>query len=330
MYKFYLGENPYSIKTSWEELSADEFISISGLIEKFRKGILNLFELRTFIILILLGFKNRRLRIPEENKLEENIFMLSREVNFFFRIEYDDKKAFAALSKEARLQLLHYFPEDIPEAPEIRAAIKLKKHIVLDIEFGKNILEEIRHGRQRYPGYIFTIADGIAQTSLTALQFSEAQKIVGQYSLNESDQLLNILCGVLYQPGVYSEAIARDRSRVYSSLPREVKLAVLLNFCAVTNFLVHQTKYAILFERPKKSKKVGKYSLGLAENIYMLSKRGYGDSLQMENANLFKFLDLLLKELTDQVAELHAMGKKKDEIAETMNLTIMQLNEILP
>jgi len=106
----------------------------------------------------------------------------------------------------------------------------------------------------------------------------------------------------------------------------------LLNFLAITNFIVHQTKYAILFEKPKtgkKQKKQNMYSLGFAGNMYQLSKKGYGDSEKMENTNLFTFFDLLLKELSDSVSELEKAGKKKGEIAEIMNLTIPQVNDLI-
>jgi hypothetical protein len=139
---------------------------------------------------------------------------------------------------------------------------------------------------------------------------------------------LNLLCAVLYQTG-YSEHTTIENAVLFKNVEQHIKEAILLNFLGITNFIVHQTKYSILFDRPKKSeKKENKYSLGLAENMYMLSKKGYGDSQQMENANLFKFFDMLVKELADQVAELSAAGKKKGEIAEIMNLTIEQVNEL--
>jgi hypothetical protein len=326
MYEFYLGEKKRTMKTSWYELTPEEFILISGFLNRYRKGDIALFDLRTLMTLVLIGVDTRRIRTG--GHMDENIYHLSRELDFFFRIEYDDKKAFSAFSPEIRKQLIHKFPEDLEQIPEVRAAIKLKKHIRLNVEFGKNILLDIRFGRRHFPGYTFIITDGIAQTSLTALQFSEAQKVIAQYNHNESSQLLNLLCGILYQCG-YSEEIAIDLAKQFSPVGHQVKEAVLLNFLAITNFIVHQTKYAILFDRPKKSTKERKYSLGLAENMYMLSKKGYGDSRQMENAGLFKFFDLLIKELADQAAELEAAGKKKGEIATAMNLTIEQLNDLL-
>ena len=326
MYEFYLGENKHSMKNSWYELTPDEFIAASDLLTQYRKGEMNLFDLRARMVLITTGINISRMR--NKGYLNENVYRLSRELDFFFRIEYDDKKAFSAFSSELRKQLVSKFPEDLPESPEIRVAIKLKKTIKLNVEFGKNIILDIYRGRQRFPGYTFVIMDGIAQTSLTAMQFSEAQKIVAQYGQNESTQLLSLLCGILYQVG-YTEEIALDLAKQFSSVQHTVKEAVLLNFLAITNFIVHQTRYSILFDRPKKSKKENKYSLGLADNMYMLSKRGYGDSKQMENAGLFKFFDLLIKELADQAAELEAAGKKKGEIAELMNLTIEQVNDLI-
>jgi len=327
MYKYYLGDKEHEMKTSWNELTPNEFIAASSLFTQFRNGSITLFDLRNFMALLLIGADTRRIRTG--GHMQENIYRLSRELNFFYFIDYDDKKAFSAFPAELRKQLIQQFPEDfLNQTPEVRAADKLKKTIRLNIEFGKNMLPVIKNGRQSFTGYTFTITDSIAQTSLTALQFSEAQKVVAQYNQNQSSQLLNLLCGMLYQVG-YTEETAISLQNQFASVNNNVKIAILLNFLAITNFIVHQTKYAILFDRPKKSKKEQKYSLGLAENMYMLSKKGYGDSRQMENASLFKFFDLLIKELSDQAAELEAAGKKKAEIAEAMNLTIEQVNDLI-
>ncbi len=328
MFEFYLGDHKHSMKTEWHELSADEFVKVSQLISCFRKGEYSLFDIRVRLVLLLCGIDISRMRIKgNEDRLNENIYQLTRELDFFFRIEYENEKAFAQFSPEMRRQLSRKFPEDLPESPETRVASKLKKHIRINIEFPANLIPDIRFGRQRFPGYTFIVVDGIAQTSLTALQFAEAQKISSQYWQNESGQLLNMLCGILYQCG-YSEPTAMELSERMQPVPRHIKEAILLNFSAITNFIVHSTKYSILFERPRKSKKNGKYSLGLVENMYSLSKRGYGDSHLMENANLFKFFDLVIKEMADQVDELHRAGKNKGEISEIMNLSIEQLNDL--
>lgn len=326
MYEFYLGENKHSMKNSWDELTSEEFIAISELLEHYRKGEMNLFQLRTLMVLVLIGINPRRFRTG--GNLDENVYHLTRELHFFFRIEYEDQKTFAAFSPEMHNQLLYTFPEELPETPESRIAIKLKKNIKLNVEFGKNLVPHLRYGRQKFTGYTFEIIDGIAQTSLTALQFAEAQKVVGQYHQKESSQLLSLLCGILFQQG-YKEEIAIDLAKQIKCIDQRTKEAVLMNFLAITNFIVHQTRYSILFDRPKKSKKDQKYSLGLADNMYMLSKRGYGDTRQMENAGLFKFFDLLIKELADQARELQGAKKKKSEIAEIMNLSIEQVNELL-
>jgi len=326
MYKFYLGEKEREMKTSWDELTPGEFIIIAGLLKRFSKGDITLFDLRILMTLLLIGIDIKRIRTG--GHMDENIYHLSRELDFFFRIEYEDEKAFSAFSPKLRQQLLKKFPEDLEQLPEVRVAARLKKHIHLNVEFGKNILPEVKKGRMSLPGYKFVIIDNIAQTSLTALQYAEAQKVVSQYNQNESSALLDLLCGILYQDN-YSEEIALELDKQFAGINSDIKEAVLLNFLAITNFIVHRTKYAILFDRPKKSTKQHKYSLGLSENMYMLSKKGYGDSKQMENAGLFKFFDLLIKEMSDQAAELKASGKKLGEIAEIMNLTIEQVNDLL-
>lgn len=328
MYEFYLGDNKHTIKNAWEELSPEQFIDIAELLSHFRKGEVSLFEMRVLVTCVLIGINPRRLKIKgHEDQFNENIYRLSREIHFFFRYEYDPK-SFSAFSPEMRKLLIHTSPDDLPETPESRAAIKLKRNVKIEAEFGKNLIPHIRLGRQKYTGYTFDIVDGIAQTTLSALQYSEAQKVIGQYYEKESAELLNLLCGILYQT-IYRENIAIDLARQFKGVEHKIKEAVLLNFLAITNFIVHRTKYSILFDRPKKAKKEQKYSLGLADNMYMLSKKGYGDSRQMEDAGLFKFFDLLIKELGDQARELEGLKKKKTEIAEIMNLSIEQVNDLL-
>lgn len=325
MYEFYLGENKHSMKTSWEELSQEEFIITSIVLNRYLRGEITLFDTRVLLAMLLIGLYRR---IKTGGHMDENIYRLSRELDFFFRIEYEDQKAFKALSPEIRKQLSRKFPEDLEQVPEVRAAAKLKKHARLHAEFGKNFIPVIQHGRQKLTGYAFDIIDGIAQTSLTAIQFTEAQKIVTQYNENHSSRLLDLFCGILYQQA-YTEEAALNLANQFHSINQEIKEAVLLNFLGITNFIIHQTRYAILFERPKKATKSGKYSLGLADNMYMLSKKGYGDSRQMENTGLFKFFDMLIKEMADNAGALKAAGKKLGEIATAMNLTIEQVNELL-
>lgn len=327
MFEFYLGEKRHEMKNSWYELSQDEFVKVCSVINRFRKAEINLFEARVLLTMLLIGLDIKRVRTG--GHMDENIYKLSRELNFFFRIKYEDQKAFKAFSPEKQQLLIKNFPEDLEQDPEVRVAVRLKKHIELNIEFGSNIIRTVRQGRNKLNAYTFEVTDGIAQTSLTALQYSEAQKVISLYSQNQSDQLLNLLCGILFQNG-YKEETAVELSKQYKGIDHEIKDAVLMNFLAITNFIVHQTKYSILFDRPKRSGKgSNKYSLGLADNLYMLSKKGYGDSKQMEDAGLFKFLDMLIKEMADQVHELKAAKKKISEIATIMNLTIEQVNDLI-
>lgn len=350
MYNFFLNDNQHTIKNQWDELSTEEFIFLNSLLKQFRMGLISLFDVRTVLVLKLMGVDVRRINLKKSGNLNENVYHLSRQMNFFYKIVYEDKKAFSAISAKYKKQLENTFPEDLPQDPEIRAAAKLKKQITVSAEFAKNLVPELKIGRTRYVGYQFNIIEGLATTTLTALQFSEAQKVVQQYAKTESHDLLNLLCSILYSPfekggrgdlspsgggaggGLYSESQSIAHSIQFKKVDTATKEAILLNFCAITNFIVHQTKYSILFcgpESKKETKKSKKYSLGLADNMYMLSKKGYGDSIQMENSNLFKFLDLLIKELADNVHELEKAGKKKAEIAEIMNLTITQINELL-
>jgi len=252
-------------------------------------------------------------------------------VNFYLMIRYKNEKAFNNLSEGTRIKLHKWLPEDLEQTPEIRAASKLEKFFIIDAVFGKNILTCLNIGKKSYSGYLFYIVGGVAQTSLTAMQYSEAQNLVAKYYRSPDPELLNLICAILYQV-CYNEQKVRDLARIFADLSELQKQAVLVNFCAISSFIIKKTKYSILFDRPKQTATVKKHTdfyLGLAENIYQLSKRGYGNTELMENANLFKFFDIMIKEMADTACELKHSGKKPGEIAEIMNLSIEQLNKLL-
>lgn len=331
MFEFYLKKKHY-IPDQWEELNPDQYISLVDALLKYRRGEFDYMGAKVYIVLNLLGLKPRRMRDKEkEQRMDENIYHLSRHINFFFRIEYQNKKTFKSFSDENKQLLKRMLPEDIESNdPELRVARKMNKWYEVDAVFATNLLPEIKIGRRRYQGYIIDYTDGIATTTLTAAQFADAQTVFNQISEKPTSDLLSLLVAILYQDDNYNERKARELAPVFNKLPHVVKQAVFLNFSAIQEFIVTKTKYSILFSRPKKKKASKKYDIGLNESIYQLSKAGYGPKKQMEKTTLFEFFDIMIKELQDAVNAMHEMEKDVNEIADKTNLTITQVKELLP
>ena len=332
MFEFYL-KNKHYIPDHWEELTPDQFINLVDALLKYRRGELDYMGVKVYAILSLLGLRPHRMRDKEkEQRMDENIYRLTRHVNFFFRIEYQNKKTFASFSDENKRLLKHMLPEDIDSNdPELRVAQKMNKWYEVDAVFAKNMLPEIQIGRRKYQGYIIDYTDGIAITTLTAAQFADAQTVFNQIAENPTAELLSLLVAILYQDDNYNEHQARQLAPVFNKLTKTVKQAVYLNFSAIQEFIVTKTKYSILFKKPKKQKKASKkYDIGLNESIYQLSKAGYGAKKQMQKTCLFEFFDMMIKELQDAVTAMHKMEKDISEIANEANLTITQVKELLP
>jgi hypothetical protein len=271
-------------------------MKVSGLLIRYTKDKLDFDDLRIGLTLILSGLKiPTNLTKIEQDRFNENIYLLSRNANFFFFVDYADKKTINSFSRKTQALLLRNFPEDLEKSPEIEIAIKLKQAVKLDIEFGKNLIPVINFRRKHFHGYSFDIIDGIAKTSLTAMQFSEAQKVMYQYSQNESEQLLSLICGILYQVP-YKKENTIDFAKKFRSLPTTIKEAVLINFIAVNNYIGLRTKYSILFDRSEIKER---RFVGLEGNLYMLSNWIYKNDTQFENIELFEFLDGVAKELTN-------------------------------
>jgi hypothetical protein len=288
------------MKNAWEELTPSDFVKVSSLLKSYRKGEFDFSELRIRLVPILAGLRINEIMLRIRNKKDkervwENIYHLSLKVNFFFWIDYEDKKAFARLPRKLQGELLKNFPEDIITDPdELDPINSLKRQIRIDLEIKKNLMPEMIHGRYHYPGYTFEIINDIPRTSLSARQFSEAHRILSQYLQNESEDLLSMLCATLYQKE-YSAETTKNLTKYFLRVSYSIKDAVILNFIGINNFIARRTKYSVLFEPSVKS--ITDTSFGFESNICLLSWFLFEGNRPIENVNLFRFLDELINEL---------------------------------
>jgi len=310
----------HQLPDQWEELNQDQFVGLVQLLTSFTQGDLTPDMVRTLFFLDLADIKPRRTRSKEQAALfSENVFRISRNLTFMFRIQYENDKAIRAMGKDIQGLLERYLPEEIEEdLPELRVAGKLKKHLEIDGVFAKNLVPEIRIRRKVYQGYRFTRIGGVLNTDLPAGDFIDASTLHDQYMLSGEEEHLNEMVRILYK---LPDGVA-------GRVPDATRAAILFNFRAILLFLTHQTQYGILW-RKGSAKQDEKISIGFVDSLYSLAKAGYGDTTRLKTISLVEFLDLLLKEIIDAVKQLKEAKKNVAEIAELTKLTIHQVQSIL-
>jgi hypothetical protein len=331
MLEFYLNNNEYELPDSWEDLTPDQFLTLIDLMRKYKRGEIDYLELKVLFVMKILGIKPRRIRSEEKKQLrDENLFRLSEQVTFFLQVVYENQEKFERFSPNVKKQLKKHLPEEIDSKnPEIRLAKRMNRYYDIDAVFLKNLLPEIRIGRQTYQGYAVDITEDVATTTLSAIQFADALTVANKIVKGKQD-LIPVLIGILYQRDRYSDQRARELAEIFKSLDETTKQAVLINFIAVREYIIRHTKYKILFteDDQNKKKKKDKYSNGLVDSIDSLVKLGYGTGDELENKNLFRFLDLSIKSLRDAIRTAMQQDAKKADVAQKLGISVKLINEL--
>ncbi|MDA3824132.1 MAG: hypothetical protein PF450_16180 [Bacteroidales bacterium] len=324
MLDLYLKKKKYSFPNKWEELSPEQYIYLTGLLRSYQLGLLTAEDVRIMYFLKVAGLMPRRFRKAEKEALfSENVYRAAVQLNFFFKYVYTDQKAFGKLDSDLRQRLTKNDPNDLPDEPSIRAARKMKRYIEVNAVFAHNLIPSLP--KTNLKGYRFEVKKEFLDTSFTAAQYVDAYSVFEVWSKKNDEESLNLMCAILYQDENYSSERAHKLVPNVCHVSYQVKFAVMLNFMAIHLFLAHNTKYNILFGGSG-SDKTGKISLGFHDSIYSLIKAGYG---KVEDMNLNKFLDLMLKELIDGVKALHGMDTSLPDIASKTKLTVNQVKSLI-
>lgn len=310
----------YQLPDRWEELSSDQFIHLVGLLTAYSTGELTADMVRTLYFLEVAGIHKRKVRSAQQAEtFSENVYRISRNLNFMFQVVYDNNQAIRSMSDEFRGLLERWLPEDLEgNEPELRVARKLKKNVEIDCTFAKNLVPFLKIRKRRYPGYRMDLTGEVLNTDLPAGDFIDASTLHDQYMKSGSGQILDQLVARLYK---LPEGAA-------AGIPMETKTAILFNFRAILLFLTHRTQYGILWKSGSTNQDE-KISIGFVDSLYSLAKAGYGDTTRLKTVSLVEFLDLLLKEVIDTVKSLRDMKMDLVKISEVTKLSINQINSIL-
>ncbi len=320
MLEIAFNNHAYRIPDRWEELTPQQFIHLVGLLRGFTRGELSTETVRALFFLDAAGLKLKRIHNQEQvDRFAENVYRIADQLNFMFRIEYENKKAFSAFSEGTRKVLYRILPEELADdSAEIRAARKLKKHRVIDAVVGKNLIPEVPLRRNTIRGYTFDQTGNLLQFDLTAGDFIDACTVYDQFSETGDPVYLDLITAALYgNPPI--ETIRK--------IDPDTKAAILFNFQSNLLFLQENTDYAVLWwTQPEKSKKKATNRLGFSDSLYTIAKAGYGDLQGLKELPVIDFLNLLIKELRDAVLALKESKKNNAEIAEATHLTLAQVN----
>ncbi len=316
--------NNYKLPSKWEEFSPKEFLTVSRYVSLFTEGALALHQTKIHLFCALTNFRIERLKPNQRQKFIDNLLKLLEDFNFFYEIIYSPASKFKNITFEVRKLLRKQEPEKIKE-PEARFAEKLKRSYVPDLSIRRQLLPELRLSRrQKLKGYSFDCCR-IPETNIAAEQFIDANQAYEAFEESRDFAYLDLLTAILYcQP--YSSEKARALVEQLQSVPVELKNAVLLNFLGILNYLFRETKDSVLFSQAgSKTKK--KNLLGMSAILFSMSEKGYGSLQEVAGLNLFTFLDLIYKNISDAINECLSLEMSKEEISEKLDIPINVINE---
>lgn len=309
----------FHIPNQWEELTPTQFCKVGGALHLLEQGKVRFEEFKLLIIYALLDGDPKPQ--PENEIYCENLFRLSEYITFPYKFVYPDSK-FQNFPPLTQIWLAKHLPVDVQD-PFHRVAAKMERYVEPDLLLFKQLLPQLPGTKLQ--GYTFQLTGGVVNTNLTAQQYIDANTVLQMYHQSGDTTFLQQLVKILYCPAPYTGEKAENIS--LKKVNERDMYAVMYNYKGIVNWISRLEKYDILFNAP--AKKDGKNPLGPNAPLYTLAGKGYGSLIEVGAMPLFSYLDLLLKQTVDAVAQLNSLGKKKSEIAAELNLSIDQINTIL-
>ena len=310
----------YTIPNSWEELSPDEFTYLCRLLTDFAAGELSVMDVKLLFVCHTMGWKIEKIK---GETAWQNIYLLARQIDFIFEMVYPDG-ALDGIPDEIRRQCRKKTPADIG-GPYSRYLEKQRYQYRIDTCFARQLLPEIKIGRDRYTGYeIRTDFDRIT-CNLSALQFIDARQLLQE--IHSSIDKLPLLAAILYYPGTYNAAGAHRLAEKFRQLAPEVLQAISINFQAFCTFIFKHTPFSIL--AAGKDEQLPSICTGMLESLYNLSQDGYGNIAEIEQMDCITYLVIIRKKLIEAVNTMHDYKMEITEIADKTGLPLKIIKQIL-
>lgn len=191
-----------------------------------------------------------------------------------------------------------------------------------NLNFFAQFVPTIKIGTTEYQAYSVSTAYNNLTTSLTALQYIEAQQ-----ALTQGTPSLPMLAAILYCPQPYSSTLAQQLAEKMQQLPAVTLMAIQMNFIAFTTALYTQTEFALLSKfQPKKQSPI---ATDMADALYDLCADGLGTHEQVEQMNLLTYLRILRKKTIEAVRQMRSLEWDVIKISQETTLPVSVIQQII-
>lgn len=315
----YKGEI-YRIPNRWDGMTARQYIRLVADLLRMAAGGLSAGEVRINWLCDIMNWDRRRFRTEEQIA---NLVAISEQLTFLFQINYPDNNAVLDGMDSETYELCRRIDPFRLHLPIARVLRRLDYQYVVDLCFCAQLLPIIHVNGQQYSAYTISNDFGILTSSLSALQYIEAQALIEQ-----NNKTLPLLAAILYYPEEpYDSRRAHILANSFATLPTETLIAISFNFQAFNNYLFHKTPFSLLTKiTPQPRHPI---TTDAADALYDLSKDGLGDAAQIEQLNIITYLKILRKQTISAVRNMKGFGWDKVKISQESGLPINIIDKIL-
>lgn len=318
--RFSVRGKEYSIPNSWEKLEPYQYAALIQDIQRMATGELSVAMVRVNHVCRTMGWNLKKIK---DEEAYQNLAWLAEQVTFPFLIEYpDNDDALRELDSETLKLCKRIPPYRLAGVTISKYLKKLNYRYTVDSCFCKQLVPSVEIGDKSYCGYRIDTRYDYLTCSLTALQFIEANTLIGC-----TKDKLPLLAAILYYPERYSSEGAHAFSEKFAAVSDDTLVAIAFNFQAFVNYLFTRTRFKLLTEVKESQKSA--IATGALESLYNLSADGLGDVDKVEQMNIIQYLTILRKKLIDTVRSLHAAKMESIDIEKETGLSIHIINQII-
>lgn len=314
------------IPQSWDDLTKEQYIFLSGLMYKYSMQQIDFDTLKIMFLCKILNLKivdpKKRLSVKAFINYAWAIigFKFSR---IRYKISRQDYIKFKSVAAEVFLS--YDKPEDLLAFNLIQIAkeITFLNSDVIDIKLSKNPIPKISglgKGKKFSVGLII-------DTDFTAGTYSDAMDLVIAWEETGDINILNYLVALLYtNQNIHSIINCKNILTKVERLPLMLKYAVYQWFISISAYFFKHPVYMHLFVGKKSEGE--KIRLGMSETIIRLSKSGYGSIKELKGKNLIEYMDLQIAELQESIRGALAAGMEPVKLAEKTGRTLTQIEQL--
>ena len=286
---------------------------------------IDIFDLQLQLFQLLSKYKRSKKRFTSEQKrnINQNIVFLAEQIRFPFKYFYSDESYFN-LVPELRKKLRKYHPSELYD----RTLPKLNPILQLDLFWRKNPFTHFYFKGKRYTGPVINIDKyNMLQTSLTAVQYSDAVSYYNAFLQTKSEEYLTGLLAILYTTETYNSKKTLIACDNLDGVHFSIKMTAFFLLQNLIEYITEVSAYKLLFQTGNK-KASDKISIGLEGVIYDLAQKGYGSQEEIGQKNLIGFLNMQIDALSKIIAEYRGAKKADWEIAKMLNISINTVSKL--